>query len=1067
MSEPKPSLAAGSEDAEVFISASEDEASQQEITPELLSSLVKQVEFYFSDANLPTDKKLLKQIRKDPDGYVPVKLFANFRKVRALSKDVAVITDALRGATQLQLSEDGKRVRRIVAVPEYDITDIQRRTIVVENLPGNPSPTIESVTDMFRMYGRVKLVRICSRESKGKLPSWLTSSCQNMIGQQHAYVEFEEEEGAILASAALAQECDAPDGVVQVRRLLACIAEQRERRSNGNGSSCGGGSNIGSSSRKGSRDVSPLGSRAGGSRRNSSGGMSYGTSYGSHSCGGGSWTCTSSGGGASLAADSYHHGYHHHTYGGAYEQVGSGSACQRRNSTAGGAVSPRGLPPPPPPPPPPQRRSCDSAPPSEMAPSAANSNGGSSLGGSSGGGNNSAVGDLRARLNIYRPPAKRLSDGYNPPIPVPPVALHRQSNGSFTSNASSSYCAGGSSMASTPTCAPSSPALSSFAPSPPLPSRGASSGGGRPPAHPPLPPPPPPSSKSQATEAILAASSPMAPSSATAANALAEAIAQAQAERRASEAGASAFREISVTAVAPTAPAASIAAVNAAVASTAAPPPPRPTSGTTAPKFCFDLGVGSSTSAAAAPSSSGQLVRSNSSIDGSNTNSSKGTGNAVPAGTKAHGSSCGGAIATAPLPRGGTQAQMVANVEDFINNILARPAARPIPAPAAAAAAVAAAAAAQQRKTAATPSSSSSFAVPAVKSSGSSFTSTSSQQSWSQPSSARAPQQQQLQQQPLDAAAAVAGILASALRRPAGPPPAPTAPKTAAAPSNASSNTASAAGTPRAAPFSAPLVFLTAMTTADGEDIPTEELLANAVTVTVHHSGSSKKAAGAAVVPSAGVQAPVIPADLPPIKVAAAVAAAATATTTSTGSASMSEGNAASAGSSLTSSPRQGLYNGYANSNNGFSSNGAGRAMNHQPGSKRLTRREYAQWAAATPNFRAEAASKYGNVVVAAASAGMNNSSNSAGGSAGYVHSRCSAGGAAPAAAAGAPACGGGADVNSPSALASISDGGAAGVACHSGAPPQQGAGSGASAAIWHVARGPDGSRGFGARIRA
>lgn len=28
-----------------------------------------QVEFYFSDANLPTDKHLLKQISKDPEGY--------------------------------------------------------------------------------------------------------------------------------------------------------------------------------------------------------------------------------------------------------------------------------------------------------------------------------------------------------------------------------------------------------------------------------------------------------------------------------------------------------------------------------------------------------------------------------------------------------------------------------------------------------------------------------------------------------------------------------------------------------------------------------------------------------------------------------------------------------------------------------------------------------------------------------------------------------------------------------------------------------------------------------------
>lgn len=87
---------------------SETEAAKQVLTPELISGLVKQVrgpvgrlleqlvparyppksirrlssqahtpvallfmqiEFYFSDANLPTDKKLLKQIKKDPEGF--------------------------------------------------------------------------------------------------------------------------------------------------------------------------------------------------------------------------------------------------------------------------------------------------------------------------------------------------------------------------------------------------------------------------------------------------------------------------------------------------------------------------------------------------------------------------------------------------------------------------------------------------------------------------------------------------------------------------------------------------------------------------------------------------------------------------------------------------------------------------------------------------------------------------------------------------------------------------------------------------------------------------------------
>jgi hypothetical protein len=41
---------------------------------------------------------------------VPVKLFANFRKVRALTRDAACISEALKDSKELVLSEDGKRV---------------------------------------------------------------------------------------------------------------------------------------------------------------------------------------------------------------------------------------------------------------------------------------------------------------------------------------------------------------------------------------------------------------------------------------------------------------------------------------------------------------------------------------------------------------------------------------------------------------------------------------------------------------------------------------------------------------------------------------------------------------------------------------------------------------------------------------------------------------------------------------------------------------------------------------------------------------------------------------------
>ncbi|KAG2493185.1 hypothetical protein HYH03_008605 [Edaphochlamys debaryana] len=653
MSEPKPSSA---EDAEVFMSASEEESSPQEITPELLLALLKQVEFYFSDANLPTDKKLLKQIRKDPEGFVPVKLFANFRKVRALSKDVAVITEALRGSTLLQLSDDSKRVKRLVTVPDYDIGDIQRRTIVVENLPGNPSPTIESVTDMFRLYGKVKLVRICSRESKGKLPSWLTSSCAASLTGQHAYVEFEDEDGAILAAAALAQECDAPDGAVQVRRLLACIHEQRERRSGlGAGSSYGGsvashgGASSGGASvngRKSMSEVSPVDMR---SRRSSGGGaaLSIGgappppppppPTYGnSVSCGGAAMIhgapAPAGGWGSCGGADPYHHqpyahphaSHHFHSYGGAFDPY----AGSRRGSGGGAPL-------PPPPPPPPPRRSADSAPPSELlqapppppppVPAA------SSM----------APPPPPPRLNIYRPPAKRLSESAGG---FAPSSLGR-SGGSFTSGSSGSSCGFASAVSTAPTSSASTPthavghtghaalmaasvALPSVA-SPPLAMR-------RPPAHPPLPAPP------AITSALLVAPPPPPPPPpAHPTSALAEAIAQ----RRASEAGVKAV----AAEAAPVKPAAAIA--------------PAPT----APKFCLNLAL----------PASGTSRRAGDAGAISPTSGAPLAPKVLAAPSAAAASKPVAAAAALAATR---ETQMVSDVAGFIDNIIAS-SARPVAAP--------------------------------------------------------------------------------------------------------------------------------------------------------------------------------------------------------------------------------------------------------------------------------------------------------------------------------------------------------------------------------------------------
>ena len=56
------------------------------LTDEQVDKIVKQVEFYFSDANLPTDAFLMKKVRADPNGFVPIGVVCGFNRMKTLLK---------------------------------------------------------------------------------------------------------------------------------------------------------------------------------------------------------------------------------------------------------------------------------------------------------------------------------------------------------------------------------------------------------------------------------------------------------------------------------------------------------------------------------------------------------------------------------------------------------------------------------------------------------------------------------------------------------------------------------------------------------------------------------------------------------------------------------------------------------------------------------------------------------------------------------------------------------------------------------------------------------------------
>merc|ERR1719192_1912434 len=84
---------------------------KKDFTPEEINAkIVRQIEHYFGDYNLPRDKFLKETIKTD-DGWVPMETMLNFQRLAALSTDSKVILAALKkgGSGLMEVDEDTQK----------------------------------------------------------------------------------------------------------------------------------------------------------------------------------------------------------------------------------------------------------------------------------------------------------------------------------------------------------------------------------------------------------------------------------------------------------------------------------------------------------------------------------------------------------------------------------------------------------------------------------------------------------------------------------------------------------------------------------------------------------------------------------------------------------------------------------------------------------------------------------------------------------------------------------------------------------------------------------------------
>lgn len=122
--------------------------------------IVRQIEYYFGDKNLPRDKFLLQQIEEDK-GWVTIDCLLKFNRLKTLVEEA--VGNSLRkyGSGLLEVDDNNKKLRRLKPMPEeteetYSLA--KEKTIYCKGFPEDA--TLDNIEEFFEDKGKCIFIKM-------------------------------------------------------------------------------------------------------------------------------------------------------------------------------------------------------------------------------------------------------------------------------------------------------------------------------------------------------------------------------------------------------------------------------------------------------------------------------------------------------------------------------------------------------------------------------------------------------------------------------------------------------------------------------------------------------------------------------------------------------------------------------------------------------------------------------------------------------------------------------------------------------------------------------------------